>query len=97
MRIQINSAAKQQISLVVSVWQSPFIFVWPGVPKQGMTTAPSSQSESYLTVFCINEIVSGYVVYLVNVIQVFEFNLYINFKWKKKKYHVLSKSEITIY
>ena len=33
-----------------------------------MTTAPSSRSEHNLTVFCIDEIVPGYVVYLVNMI-----------------------------
>ena len=60
------SAAKQQISWVVSLWRSPLTFVWPGVPKQRMTTAPSSRSERHLTVFCIDEIVPGYVVYHVN-------------------------------
>ena len=59
-------AANQQISWVVSLWRSPLTFVWPGVPKQRATTAPSSRSECHLTVFCINEIVPGYVVYLVN-------------------------------
>ena len=58
-------AAKQQISWVVSLWQSPPTFVWPRVPKQRTTTASSSQLERHLTVFCINEIVLGYVVYLV--------------------------------
>ena len=53
-----NSATKQQISWVVYVWLSPITFVWPGVPKQCATTAPSSQSERHLTVFCIDEIVS---------------------------------------
>ena len=38
-----------------------------GVPKQRATTAPSSQSECHLAVFCINEIVPDYVVYLVNI------------------------------
>ena len=54
------------MSWVVSLWQSPLTFVWPGVPKQPVTTAPSSSSERHLTVFCINEIVLGPVVYLVN-------------------------------
>ena len=57
---------KQQISLVVSLWRSPLTFVWPGVPKQCVTTAPSSRSKHHLTVFCIDEIVPGYVVYHVN-------------------------------
>ena len=61
-----NSAAKQQISWVVSLWQSPLTFVWPGAPKQHTTTAPSSQSERHLMVFCINEMVPDYVVYLVS-------------------------------
>ena len=30
-----NSAAKQQISWVVSLWRLPLTFVWPGVPKDG--------------------------------------------------------------
>ena len=62
----LNSAAKQQISWVVSLWWSPLTFVRPGVPKKRATTAPSSQSKRHLTVFCIDEIVPGYVVYLVN-------------------------------
>ena len=45
---------------------SPLTSVWPGVPKQPVTTVPSSRSERHLTVFCSNEIVLGYVVYLVN-------------------------------
>ena len=61
-----NSAAKQQISWVVSLWRSPLTFVWPGDLIQCVTTAPSSQSERHLRVFCINEIVPGYVVYLDN-------------------------------
>ena len=67
------SAAKQQISWIVSLWRSPLTFVWPGVPKQCTTTAPSSQSERHLTVFCIDEILPGYVVYLVN-----GFNIYLS-------------------
>ena len=49
---------------------SPLTFVWPGVLKHCATTAPSSQLEHHLTVFCINEIVLGYVVYLVNCFQI---------------------------
>ena len=56
-----NSAAKQQIS-----WRSPLTFDWPGVPKQRASKVQSSQSERHLTVFCIDEIVPGNVVYLVN-------------------------------
>ena len=41
-------------------------FVWPGVPKQRVTTVPSSRSENHLTVFCIDEIVPGYVVVQLN-------------------------------
>ena len=67
-KIGHNSAAKQQISWVVSLWRSPLTFVWPGIPKQRANTAPSSRSEHHLTVLCINEIVPGYVVYLVNVV-----------------------------
>ena len=52
--------------MVVSLWRTPLTFVWPGVSKQSMTTAPPSRSECHLTVFCIDEIVPGYVVYLVN-------------------------------
>jgi hypothetical protein len=37
-----------------------------GVPKQLSTTAPSSYLERHLTVFCIDEIVSGFVVYYLN-------------------------------
>ena len=38
-----------------------------GVPKQHVTIAPSSRRERHLTVFCIDDIVLGYVyVYLVN-------------------------------
>ena len=51
------SAAKQQTSWVVSLWWSPLTFVWPGVPKQYTTTAPSSRSERHLMAFCIDEIV----------------------------------------
>jgi len=39
-----NSAAKQQTPWVVSLWQSPLTFVWPGVPKDcwmGLIGAPS--------------------------------------------------------
>ena len=39
-----NSAAKQQISWVVSLWRLPLTFVWPGVPKDcwlGLIGAPS--------------------------------------------------------
>ena len=46
--------------------KSPLTFVWPGVPKQSATTAPSSWSECHLTVFCIDVILPGYVVSLVN-------------------------------
>ena len=38
------SAAKQQISWVVSLWWSPLTFVWPGVPNDrwlGLIGAPS--------------------------------------------------------
>ena len=38
------------------------------VPKKTPTTAPSSQSEGHLTVFCINQIVPGFFVYYLNVI-----------------------------
>ena len=65
-QLPVNSAAKQQISWVVSLWRSPLTFVWPGIPKQCATIAPSSGLERHLTIFCIDEIVSGYVVYLVN-------------------------------
>jgi hypothetical protein len=37
-----------------------------GVPKKLPTTAPSSQSEHHLMVFCINQIVPGFVVYHLN-------------------------------
>ena len=37
-----------------------------GVPKNLPTTAPSSQLERHLTVFCIDQIVPGYVVYYLN-------------------------------
>ena len=46
--------------------RSPLTFFWTEVPKQCTNTAPSSWSECHLTVFCIDEIVPGYVVYLVN-------------------------------
>ena len=42
------------------------LFCFPGVPKQCATTAPSSQLERHLMVFCVDEIVPGYVAYLVN-------------------------------
>ena len=35
---------------------APLTFVWPGVPKQPETTAPSSRLERYLTLFCIDEV-----------------------------------------
>jgi hypothetical protein len=37
-----------------------------GVPKKLPTTAPSSRSECYLTVFYIDQIVLGFVVYHLN-------------------------------
>ena len=33
----VHSAAKQQISL----WRSPLTFIWPGIPEQLTTIAPS--------------------------------------------------------
>ena len=42
--MKFHSAAKQQTSWVVSLWQSPLTFVWPGVPKDcwlGLIGAPS--------------------------------------------------------
>ena len=44
----------------LSLSGSPLTFVWPGVPKQRVTTAPSSQSKHHLMVFCIDEIVPGH-------------------------------------
>ena len=38
-----------------------------GVPKKLPTTAPSSRSERHLTVFYIDQIVPGFVVYYLNV------------------------------
>ena len=60
------TSAKQQILWVVSLGWSPLTFVWPGVPKQRKTTAPSSRSQRHLMVFCINQIVPGFVVYYLN-------------------------------
>jgi hypothetical protein len=37
-----------------------------GVPKKIPTTTPSSQSECHLTVFYIDHIVPGFVVYFLN-------------------------------
>ena len=37
-----------------------------GVPKKLQNTAPSSRSELHLMVFCINQIVLGFVVYYLN-------------------------------
>ena len=42
-------------------------FVRPEAPKQRATTAPFCQSKRHLKVFFINEIVPGYVVYLVKI------------------------------
>ena len=64
--VSVDSATKQQISWVISLWRSPLTLVWPGVHKQRATTAPSSWSERHLKVFYIDEILLGYVVYLVN-------------------------------
>ena len=36
-------------------------------PKNFSTTEPSSQSEHHLTVFCIDQIVHGFVVYYPNI------------------------------
>jgi hypothetical protein len=33
--LEAHSAAKQQISWVVSFWRSPLTFVLPGIPKDG--------------------------------------------------------------
>ena len=39
-----------------------------GVPKKLLTSAPSNRSERHLTVFCIDQIVPGFVVYYLNVL-----------------------------
>ena len=64
----VYSAAKQQIP-----WLSPSggcatLSFDQGVPKKLPTTAPSSQSERHLTVFYIDQIVPGFVVYYLNCI-----------------------------
>ena len=41
-------------------------FGWLGVPQKLPTTAPSSRSERHLTVFYIDQIVPGFVVYYLN-------------------------------
>ena len=59
-----DSAAKQQISWVVSLWWSSLTFVWPeGFPN----IARLQRHLADQTVFCIDEIVPDYVVYLVKI------------------------------
>ena len=41
-----------------------------GVPKKLPTTVPSSQSEPHLMIFCINQIVPGFVVYHLNTYEI---------------------------
>ena len=43
-----NSAAKQQISWVVSLWLSPLTFVWPGIPKDGWLGLIGAPSDGIL-------------------------------------------------
>ena len=59
-------ATKQQISWVVSLWQSPLTFVWPGVPKDcwlKLIVAPSDVDWNAIWRYvpCIDEIVPSYV------------------------------------
>ena len=39
------------------------------VPKKLPTTAPSSRSECHLTIFCIDQIVPGFVIYYLNILK----------------------------
>ena len=61
-----HSAAKQQISWVFPQGGFASRLLDQGAPKKLLTTAPSSRSECHLTVFCINQIVPGFVVYYLN-------------------------------
>ena len=65
-------AAKQQILWVVITFAS--LSFDQGVPKKLPTTAPSSRSEHHLTVFYIDQIVPGFVVYYLNRLEI-ELNL----------------------
>ena len=44
----LHSAAKQQISWVVSLWRLSITFVWPRGSKKLLTTAPSTRLECHL-------------------------------------------------
>ena len=51
---------------VISLWWLCITFVWPRGSKKLSTTAPSSWWERHLTVFYIDQIVPGFVVYYLN-------------------------------